>query len=527
LVSLNDLPPEFQDPLWRIQNLYLIRTKKKGMVKMAFNPCQDRIIPIIRERLETGKSIDHYDLKFRQGGVSTLWVLYYEDDTIWNSNTITGILAHKQESLGHLWEIVRIAHSTMPEEFRPKPKTDNVRTLAFDNNSKIFVSQKIQSTTIHNLHVSEYPLCDALEIEQTLAACPPNANVTLEGVAEGMNHAYDKWNEEGGPTKLFHPWFIQPEYRLKIPVEKSHWTKQENALAKIAKRDYGIEIDGYQIAFRRKKHKDLKHLAMQEMAEDPITCFLSSGNPFFDNLKMKTLSREADEYLEAKPPAEIGDEYIMYEKPIKGDVYAAGADTAEGLIDGDFSYMAIINVTKKITAFRYRSRVPTGKFYHVLDHFGRMYNKALLAPELNNTGHAVIQGLQELSYPNLFFEDHLRHVTFGKKEPEKTRKYGWETTAKSRSIALEGIKQAVEGEFTSGPEDFDTEFIVLDKIFLQECFTFRNIDGKIEAAPGKHDDSIIAWAIAYQMFKRLVGKTTSPSAGIMMGGQSEASRTFG
>ena len=153
--------------------------------------------------------------------------------------------------------------------------------------------------------------------------------------------------------------------------------------------------------------------------------------------------------------------------------------------------------------------------------------KSLLAPELNNTGHAVVQGLQEASYPNLYFQDHLRASTFGKKEVEKTRKYGWETTAKSRSIALEGIKTAIEGEFTAGPDDFDCEFIVLDKIFLSECLTFQNIDGKIQAAPGKHDDSIIAGAIAYQMFKRLEGKASVTTEQFFIGGKSESAGLFG
>lgn len=498
---------------------------------MKFNTCQERILPVIREHIETGKPIDHFDLKFRQGGVSTLWVLFYEDNTIWTPNTITGIIAHKQESLGHLWEMVRIAHATMPDALRPIPKTDNVRTLAFDSNSKIFVSQKVQSTTMHNVHVSEYPLCDPLEIEQTLAACPPDANKTLEGVAEGRNHAFKKWKEEDtGMTKLFHPWFVQEEYRLKSYQKPGHGDeKEEENLKRMALKDYGIVIDAEQINHRRKKKRELKNLFLQEMAEDPITCFLTSGNPFFDNAKIETLLRDARTWLDIHPPFEEKDEYVMYEPPERGCIYAAGADTAEGKVDRDYSVLAILNVTKKRMAFRYRSRAPVGKFYQVCDYYGRMYNKALLAPELNNTGHAVILGLQEIHYPNLYFEDHLRHAAFGKKEQEKTRNYGWRTDQKSRQVLIEGIKQAIEGEYNSGPENFDTEFLVLDKIFLDECFSFINNEGKIEAGPGSHDDTIFAWAIAYQMFKRLVARSSVKlsNSNVYIGEQSEASKLFG
>jgi hypothetical protein len=519
----------FRDKLWRLQNLYRIRTKERGLTKLTFNEAQRRILNEILPSVRAGKAIRHYDLKARQRGVSTFWVLWYLDDAIFHSNTVNGILAQERETLDHLWDIAKIAHANMPEAVRPEIIKDNAKTMAFHNNSKFFVSLNIQSTVLHSLHVSEYPLCDPIDIGETIAAVPRYGNITLEGVAKGFNHARDKWREkDDGYSRLFHAWYLQEDYRLSVPQNiKVVRSPDEVRLTQYVKHHYGFELHDEQILYRRYRQKELKNMFQEQMAEDPESCFLSSGNPFFDTHKIATLIKEAEIFIAERPPVEQTEEYTMYEKPERGCVYAAGADTAEGLVVGDWSYMAIINVTRKTTAFRYRARVPTGKFYHVLDHFGRMYNKALLAPELNNTGHAVIQGLQELSYPNLFFEDHLRHVTFGKKEPEKTRKYGWETTAKSRSIALEGIKQAIEGEYGSGPEDFDTEFIVLDNIFLDECLTFHNEDGKIEAAPGKHDDGIFAWAIAYQMFKRLVGKNISPSSGILLGGQSEASRTFG
>ena len=37
------------------------------------------------------------------------------------------------------------------------------------------------------------------------------------------------------------------------------------------------------------KKKELKHLFYQEMAEDPKSCFLASGNPFFNNKKIEVL----------------------------------------------------------------------------------------------------------------------------------------------------------------------------------------------------------------------------------------------
>src|SRR3990167_6824960 len=140
---------QFKDPLWRIQNLYLIRDKTHNKRKMQFNNAQKRIVSIVGDKIRKGLPINHYDLKYRQGGVSTFWVLFYLDNMIFNPNTINVIIAQKQESLNHLWDIVRIAHETMPDSLRPELEHDTSRTLSIKGtHSKIMVSLKVQSTVL-------------------------------------------------------------------------------------------------------------------------------------------------------------------------------------------------------------------------------------------------------------------------------------------------------------------------------------------------------------------------------------------
>ena len=515
------LPPEFKDPLWRIQNLYKIRDKERRLIKFTPKPRQRVVLDEIGHLLREKKPIRRLDAKARQMGFSTLFGIIYLDDTIWTPNTISGIIAHARESLGYIWEIIRLAHATMPGALRPNLIDDSKTTLSFETNSKIMVSLKIQSTAVHNLHISEYAFCDQSEVEQTIAACPPWANITKETTTNGMNFVFHEWGDHKvNEVKRFHPWFLQPEYRIETgPLD---WSEEEKKLASYALKEYGHIFDNEQIAFRRQKQNELKHLFYSEFAEDVNTCFLSSGNSFFNNRKMDALVKEADE------PVRTGDCYEIWEEPQKGHAYCAGADVAKGEgigSDRDYSVLAILCKTCKKQAFRFRGRVGLDHFFRVCDEWGRKYNNAILAPEINGIGEAVLLGLQSITkYPNIYFEESNRAQQFGKKPVEVSRSYGWKTNEQSKKVMVEGIRQAIEGEFTADENAFQTEFKVSDKEFLQECFSFINKEGKLEASAGKHDDLIMAWAIAYQMFLILKGSKPAELSNFLIGGKAESTQ---
>ena len=455
--------------------------------------------------------------------------MFYLDDAIFHKNTFVGILAQCQETLDRLWEVVRRAYESMPNNLRPRLRKDNAKTLAFEgSDSRLTVSLRILSTTIHRLHVSEYPLCDPEEVGHTLAACPPTAHITLEGVAYGMNHAYNKWIEVkqagSGWTHTFHPWFLQAEYKEEVPPGFSavDRTAEESRLCSEAQRCYGIALSDAQILHRRRMRNELKLQFPELYAEDDVSCFLQSGGMFFNGRKIQRLMTEAREYHKQHPPILKTEDFVQWEKPEEGCLYAAGADVAEGGPNGDYSVLAILNVTKQRQAFRYRARVGYDQFYRECDKWGRLYNRALLAPERNNHGHAVILGLRErCHYPNLY-ADHKARLLAPLGGGVKTVTYGWETTAETRLLMLDQLRSALEGKFEDDDNHFNPEFAVKDVDFLSECLTFRQSSGnKYEAAPGEHDDTIFAWAIAYQMYLRLKGRESRDNFGIFVGGPRE------
>lgn len=531
------------DPLWRVQNLYLIRDKDKNRVRPRFKPSQLRTVEVVKDRLLARKPVRHYDLKCRQSMITTLWMLLYLDDSIFNPNTRSAIVAQKHDTLKMIWEATRFAHASMPDALRPELGEDSANTLSFKIDGQLTgswmkVALKVQGGTLNNLHVSEFPLCKADQIQQTIAACPPSANITLEGVAEGMNHAYDKWLAEGdGYTRLFHPWFIQPEYR-NDPIPGMVRTKEEVGLAAMALKEYGIVLDDAQIQFRRDAHKNLTTLAPQEMAESPVTCFLSTGNPFFDGRKMQVLLQRAKDipatFREYQSTERDGRQWWQLEcwgDPVDGHRYVAGADVAEGLEasagDRDYSVLGIIDVNLRQAVMRYKGRIPPDAFAKLCAEWCRKYNNAFLGVERNNHGHAVIGFLRDIHhYPRLYQETSPEMaVSLGIKKIVSEPKYGWRTDGATKVPLLSRFKLGLEGQFEETPENFTPQIAVPDSEFMREAFSIRNEAGKIRAVSGRHDDLTMAWAIAFEMFLRQRGNQLTQDK-ILTGERSESAKLF-
>ena len=520
------------DKLWRVSHLYKIRNKKQELINLKPNNIQLQIYNSVK-----GKPlIRDYFLKYRQGGVSTWWLVWWLDETLTNRNTITGILSHTRESLKYLWDIIRIAYTNMPDSIREPSGKFNETELSFpDINSKIFVSLGIRSTSVHNLHISEVCYMEPNDIKASLATVPPNGNITIESTANGVgNEGHTLYTEAlqnlNGYTPHFFPWFIQEEYMVPLSGMKFVPNKEEDKFKQQASKQFHVELRDEQLLWRRIAQKQQGYLFNQEFPEDDNKAFLSTGNCYFDNQKLIVLLNEARDINRERPPVEETYDYTAWEAPKNGKVYVAGVDTAEG-IDGDWSIIKILNVTDRIEAFRYRARVPVDKFYKVCDYWGRQYNNCLMAIERNNHGHAVIQGLGETChYPNMYYQDKdIRSMrTRGIREQKAVVKIGWETTSLSKPLMLDQLKEGIEGNAQEGVEEFEPEFTIRDEIFLQEGLTTQQDGSKISAVSGKYDDTVMATAIAFQMYLRARKKFgLRPDTGVLIGEPMEYIKKFG
>jgi hypothetical protein len=467
------------DPEWRLKNLYTIINKKKQKVLYTPNFVQEKLI----------RNRSPYDaiLKARQFGVSTHYIIEKLDRTLWGENQTSCIIAHEQDAIKKLFRIARNAYEHIHPAIKPGIGRGggSLYEMYFpETNSRIYCDLEVRGDTINNLHISEMAFCkDPAKILATIDAVPlDGGNISIETTPNGLNHFYDSWNSVSWNFKRhFFPWYLHAEYQL--PGLRITRTEEEKALAKKARKLFDHKLTDSQVRFRRFKISQRpgaagkKHF-MQEYPEDDVTCFLSSGGNVFD---LVTLT----EMINALKEPIFKDETVeRWEEPIPYKLYVCGVDTAEG-VGGDYSVATVYraDTREQVAQLRTNGLKPAEfaeKVYELCESFVvKRSGWPLLGVERNNHGHTVIQKLNDLCYPNLF-EGH-------------DKKDGWLTTKATRPLLLD--------EFI---EDLEAELLTVNsRDTLDECLTLVNNEkGKIEAAEGKHDDTIIATAISVQLMKR-------------------------
>ena len=473
LPKTNSILSNFADWRWRLNHLYKIVDKSANKITFQENYIQK----VINDNPAPRKVV----LKSRQFGVSTNFELILFDKTMWGRNQNNCILAHEQDSIKKLFRIINRAYDFLDE--RIKPFTERGKGSKYEiyfpkTNSRIYCDMESRSDTIHNLHVSEMAFMkDPQKVMATIEAVPLDGQVFIETTPNGMgNTFYDFW-QDTQYEKLFFPWFTYPDYRIKAK-DQIEYTEDEIDLIRKAKK-YGVQIHPDQITWRRFKIKDLKAMFYQEYPEDDQSCFLTTGNTVLDMDQVQKM------FDERRPVLKQENEIKIFEPHYKSRTYVCGADTSEGVKkDSSVAHVFCVETLEQVATFRSKKIKPLD-FAHKLKEICEMYQAGrtmmpLLAVERNNHGHAVLQelGNEHINYPNLFKHDDGRA--------------GWNTTRLTRPIMVNAFIDGVDS----------AKVKLNDEDTLKECRTLINNSGTIEAAPGKHDDCIVAASIALQLCAR-------------------------
>lgn len=468
---------EFKDWRWRLNHLYRVVDKQGEKVRFQEN--------IVQEQINDDDSLRRIILKARQFGVSTNELLKLLDYVMWTPNKTVAILAHEQDAIQKLFRIVRRAYKFLDPNIRPQLERGGGSKYEMffpEHNSRIYCDLESRGDTIHRLHVSEMAFMkDPKRLMATIEAVPIHTGtVTVETTPNGMgNHFYDFWNSlDLGYSKHFFPWYFFPEYALESTVA-IQYTDEELEMIQKAKRLFGIDISPEQMAFRRFKKSEARALGdvnhfIQEYPEDDQSCFLSTGEAVMDLVLVKQLIDDLAGPIYNDGTMEIYEEYI------KDHIYVIGADTAEG-VGGDFSVATVFDAVARRQVAQVRGQIKPSDFAHLIHELAKKYRMGgrrwpMVGVERNNHGHAVLLELDEhINYPHLF--------------KGKDDRPGWITDRVSRPIMLNAFRDGVD----------NGTMALRSATTLSECMTLISNKGKIEAAKGKHDDSIIASSIALQM----------------------------
>ena len=276
----------FLDPLWRLNNLYKIKSKQSKIVTFNQNIIQKQLNHPAKRKII---------LKARQFGISTGELLRMFDKAIFTENFVACVLAHEQDGIKKLFEIPKRAYQYMPDELKPELGRGGGSKYAYEFpklGSKIYADLESRGDTINWLHVSEMAFVrDPERVFATMEAVPLDGYITWESTPNGVGgEFYEKWQTPGNFEQFFFPWYLFPEY--KIDCKKFTLTQDEKKLCEYALKVYGINLTHQQIEFRRVKQLDLKHLFIQEYPENPESCFLSTGDAIFDLVHIRELLNE-------------------------------------------------------------------------------------------------------------------------------------------------------------------------------------------------------------------------------------------
>lgn len=493
-----------------------IRNEYGQIVPMRFSDSQEILWRYIAPRLDANEALRFIILKGRQTYTSTFFEALTFVMTISTPGTNSLVLAQDLDTSHALFDMAKLFLKYLP---MPTLREAKVKELIFPfpTARSVFrvvsagVSTKGLGTTQTCVHASEVSAWQHHDLLIALfQAMPdvPNTLWVLESTAKGkVGHGalfYNEWQRavagESSLIPIFIPWFTMPKYigqRVNCdPIQESEYDEEEKALVET------FGLSGDQLAWRRyaikTKCRGSIDFFKQEYPSTAEEAFISSGLPAFNRISLlkqqpNICPPSARGRVEARvgQPKEI--QFIedshgtvrIWKTPEPDHLYVIGADTAEGIEgkDRDASAAEVIDMVTLEQVACIHGQIPPREFAMQLNHLGRWYNNAIIAPEVNNHGHACLDHLiRTFMYPNL----HQWKGRADKIKFTKSRYYGWETNAFSRPLLIESGRRCIDSGLVT----------IHEAKLIDEMHDFsRNDNGKYEATSG-HDDRVMAFLIA-------------------------------
>lgn len=529
-----------------------IKDKDANIVPFVPNKPQTVLINYVILCIQEHRPIKAIILKARQMGLSTAVeaLIYWWTSTNKNINSV--IIGHDESSAKNLYMMFRRYYDNTNPLFKPSIRYNTRTDLSFERFDEVGKQVGLGSTiktatagnkaagrsdTINCLHASELGEWEnGEELVASLLQTVPDKQymekpsmMFLESTAKGRGNYFHKefvgaMEGKNNFMPFFFPWWILDEYE-RDEGELGPLSEYEELLVQAMKRGHDVagqhvEIDQsripHKIHFYRRKAKDFEATPERLPQEYPSfwqEAFISSGKNVFSTLALQEMEQQTmpveeieyykilvgeyhDDYIIERVPFEPNmdpDDFTykaplkIFEMPVIGREYVIGGDVAEGLERGDYSVAEVVDVQSMKTVARWRGHIDPDKFGEVIGALGTYYNHALIGVEVNNHGLTTIQKLRDTFYTNLYKRDKGYDEDF----EEPTSNLGWKTDVRTKRIMIDDLIRLVREHKNEDP----------DEVFVNEAFSYvRDERGRMNAETGSHDDTVMAKAIAFQLF---------------------------
>ena len=439
-----------KDSKYFIENGLYIRTKEETLIPFKLNRPQRKVHNLITSMWASNRPIRLICLKARQEGMSTYFggLLFHRTATRRYVNTV--VMAHKDDPSVGLFSMYTLFYQMLPNELRPLKKYSNKRELNFENprpdssmeGSDLGLQSKLavftagsedlsRSRTIHNLHWSEVAFTKGAEEVHgvTLSAVPkPPAPsmVFYESTANGptgLFHSlfWDAWEGKNDWTPVFLAWHEMDEYRM--PTGPSFVLDEyENKI----REDYDLTFE--QMAWRRyvliNDFRGDESKFMQEYPANPREAFQSTVNAVFDVEAMSEMedaicppmayARTTQDGLAeySAIPARDSENIIrgythIWAWPSVGVKYVMGIDAAGGGAEGDYLVAQVFSLEGENIeqVARLTDKVHPAQFAVQCIWLATAYNAALVSPERNAHGAAVVGMFMDKGYYKMYVDE--------------------------------------------------------------------------------------------------------------------------
>lgn len=322
--------------------------------------------------------------------------------------------------------------------------------------------------------------------ERMASLLPASADVgqaVLSSTANGVGGRFaDTWRL--APANGWHPIFVAADGR---PDRSEEWIRVErDALEGKGAQEYPMSAEEAFLATGRCAFR-------VDALQDYLEHWCSPGLGTFRLIRDAT-GVHADE--------DARGEWRVWRFREPGRRYVITGDPCGGVGGADSAAMCVYDLESWDQVAAYHGRPEPDEFERQMVRAGWLWKStagrpALLVPESNNHGAAVVTLLREHRYPNLWAYQRL-----DQRRDVRQTEYGWATTTSTRRLALAALKEGVTNR----------QLGIRDAAAIGEMLRFvvkitANGTEREEADAGAHDDRVIAHAIAAVVLQR-------PAAGV-------------
>ena len=179
-------------------------------------------------------------------------------------------------------------------------------------------------------------------------------------------------------------------------------------------------------------------MTKRQIAQELLCDFQASGETFLAQNDIEKLMMSIKNPLERWGP---GNNVWVWKYAQPENKYVISADIARG-DSADFSTFHVIDTNESEVVAEFKGKSPPDQFALILIEASKRYNNAVICPENNTYGYAVLMKLKELKCQNIYFEKEKDRIS-ALYNDGPIGKAGFSTQGPSRSKILTKLEEVI------------------------------------------------------------------------------------